>query len=149
MRRLIAFMFVASGLAVPVVAHAAATPQTVPFEGLVAACNGDTIQISGQLLTVSNQTSTPSGGFVFTIQSQPQGMSGVDLQTGATYRATGVTRETLVFSPSGGLTQTFVNQFHIQGTAGAESYIVSQTFHVTVDANGVVAAVVDRLSTSC
>jgi hypothetical protein len=149
MKKLILLMLVAAFFAVPVSAYAAAVTQTVPFETLVTACNGDTIKISGPLLTVSNVTSTPSGGFVVTIQSVPQGVSGIDLQTGTTYRATGLTRETLVFSPAGGFTQTFVNRFHIQATAGAESDVVSQTFHVTVNANGAFTAVVDHVSVSC
>ena len=149
MRKLIVLTPVAAFLAVPVAAHAAAVTQTVPFESLVAACNGDTIKISGALLTVSNVTSTPSGGFVVTIQSVPQGVSGIDLQTGTTYRATGLTRETLVFSPAGGFIEAFVNQFHIQATGGAQSFLVTDLFHVTVTPDGTVSVSFDNFSSTC
>ena len=149
MKRLLVLVLVAVGLAVPVAAHAAATTQTVPLDLLVTACNGDTIRLTGQLLIVSTATSTPSGGFVTSVHFQPQGVSGTDLQTGTKFVGTGVTRDIVISSPAGGLTETFVNQFRVQATRGAESYIISALFHVTVDANGNVKAFVDRASATC
>jgi hypothetical protein len=149
MKRLIVLMLVASAFAVPVSAHARALTQTVDFNSFVTACNGDTIQLSGRLLIVQTATSTPSGGFVVSTHFQPQGISGINLQTGATYRGTGVTRNIVVTSPAGGTTATFVNLFRVQAEAGADSYIVSDLVHVTVSATGVLTASVDKSSTSC
>jgi hypothetical protein len=149
MKKLIVLMLVAAAFAVPVSAHAETVTQIVDFNSFVTACNGDTIALSGQLLIVQTTTATPSGGFVVSVHFQPQGISGTDLQTGTAYRGTGVTRDIVVTTPAGGTTETFVNLFRVQATAGADSFIVSQLVHFTVSATGVLTASVDKSSTSC
>jgi hypothetical protein len=148
MRRLLVSLVVA-GFAVPGMAHAVTSTQKIPLTIEVTACNGDTIQLSGSLLTVSSATVMAGGGFVFSFHSQPQGVGGADLQTGTRYRGVGVTRETAFFFPGGGFTDTFVNQFRIQATGGAQSFVITQLFHATVNANGQIAVIVDRVSLSC
>jgi hypothetical protein len=39
-------------------------------------------------------------------------------------------------SPAGGITEAFVNRFHIQATRGEQSFIVSELFHITVSPEG-------------
>lgn len=149
MKKLLILVAATVALALPVSAQAAATTEQVPFEADVLACNGDVIHLSGTLLMVFTETATPSGGFVFSSHFQPQGVKGVDLVTGTTFIATGLTRDIVVVSPPGGFTETFVNQFHIQATTGAESFIVREVFHITVNANGDVTAFVDNFSATC
>ena len=148
MKKLVALVIIIAGLALPAATNAAATTATVPFDATITACDFD-IQLSGSLLIVETATSTPSGGFIATIHSQPQNVRGEDLVSGASYIGTGLTRETFVALPSGGLVLTFVNDFHIQGTAGADSYLVSQVVHLTVMGDGTVTAFVDNLYVSC
>jgi hypothetical protein len=69
--------------------------------------------------------------------------------SGAPYHATGLTRDTTVFVPSGGLTETFVNRFHIVGTMGAPTYYVKTTFHITVTPSGDVAVELENFSEEC
>jgi hypothetical protein len=149
MKKPIVLVLVAAAFAVPVSAHAGTVTQIVDFNSAVTACNGDTIELSGQLLIVQTSTSTPSGGFVVSTHFQPQGISGTNLQTGAAYRGTGLTRDIVVTSPAGGTTTTFVNLFRVQAEAGGDSYIVSQLVHLTVSATGVLTASVDKSSTNC
>jgi hypothetical protein len=149
MKKLLILVAATVALALPVSAQAAATTEQVPFEADVLACNGDVIHLSGTLLMVFTETVTPPGGFVFSSHFQPQGVKGVDLVTGTTFIATGLTRDIVVVSPPGGFTETFVNQFHIQATTGAESFIVREVFHITVNANGDVTAFVDNFSATC
>src|SRR5439155_2733739 len=125
------------------------TTATAPFQADVTACNGDTIRLSGQLLGVFTATANAAGGVVFSTHIQPQGVSGVDLQTGTAYRGTGLTRDQIVVGPSGVTTITLVNRFHIQATAGAESFDVSETLHITDQADGTVTAFVDKFSAPC
>lgn len=73
----------------------------------------------------------------------------MDLVTGTVFHATGLTRDLIVNSPPGGTTETFVNRFHIQATGGAESYIVSALFHITVTPDGTVRVEVDNFSSTC
>jgi hypothetical protein len=69
--------------------------------------------------------------------------------SGVTYHATGLTRDTAVTVPSGGLTDTFVNRFHIVGTGAAPTYYVKETVHLTISATGEITASVDNFSEEC
>jgi hypothetical protein len=149
MKKLLVLLITVAAVAMPVVAQASATTERVPFDANVIACNGDVIHISGTLLQIFTETTTPSGGFIVSSHFQPQGIMGVDLTTGTRYVATGLTRDIQVVSPAGGFTETFVNRFHIQATKGAESFIVSEVSHITVNANGDVTAFVDNFSSTC
>ena len=149
MKKRLVLLTTMTALAIPVAAQASATTEKLPFDADVIACNGDVIHISGTLLNIFTETTTPSGGFIVSSHFQPQGIKGVDLTTGTKYVATGLTRDIQVVSPAGGFTETFVNRFHIQATTGAESFIVSEVFHITVNAHGDVSAFVDTFSSTC
>jgi hypothetical protein len=101
------------------------------------------------LLVTSSTTETPTGGLVAAFHFQPQGISGVDTSTGTVYRGVGVTRDLFVSSPAGGFTETSVNRFHIQSTAGVESYLISGLFHLTITPDGQARVLVDKFSSTC
>jgi len=149
MKRLLVLFGALAALTVPVGAHAQTTVEKITFDATVVLCNGNLVHISGPLLVTSTSTSTPSGGLLFAIHFQPQGVAGVDLSTGTRYRATGLTRDLAVNSPPGGFTETFVNRFHIQATRGAESFIVTETFHVTISPDGTIRVEFDNFSATC
>ena len=149
MRRLLVILAVVGALAAPVNAQASTTVERVTFEDTFPLCNGDPIHLSGTLLAVFSETATPSGGEVLAFHFQPQGVTGVDLVTGTVFQATGLTRDLIVNSPPGGSTETFVNRFHIQATGGAESYIISELFHVTVTPDGTVTVFFDNFTSTC
>jgi hypothetical protein len=149
MKKLLLLIAVTAALAAPVSAQAAATTERMPFDVDLVICNGDVVHLSGTLLAVFTETTTPAGGFVVSSHFQPQGVSGVDLVTGTMFRATGLTRDILVVSPPGGITETFVNRFHIQATRGEQSYIVSEVFHITIAPTGAITAFVDNFRATC
>ncbi len=149
MRRLLVILAVIGALAAPVSAQSSTTVERLTFDDTFPLCNGDPIHLSGRLLGVFSETTTPSGGAVFAFHFQPQGVTGVDLVTGTVFHATGLTRDLIVNSPPGGTTETFVNRFHIQATGGAESYIVSQLFHITIAPDGTVRVEVDNFTSTC
>jgi hypothetical protein len=136
-------------LAIPASAQAVTTVEQIPFETSILLCNGGVVHLQGQLLVTTTSTAIPTGGFVFAIHFQPQGVKGVDVTTGTVYIATGLTRDLFVVTPSGGLTETYVNQFHIQATTGAESYIVTGLFHITFSPEGTIRVVIDKFSSPC
>ena len=146
-RKLITAVLVA--VVLPTAAQAGTITARTPFQADVTACNSDTIRLSGQLLNVFTATANSAGGFVFASHFQPQGIEGVDMQTGTKYLGTGLTRDLTVLSPSGTTTLTLLNRFHIQATAGADSLDLSQTVHITFLADGTVTAFVDNFSVSC
>jgi len=149
MRRLALILLGVFALAVPASAAAATFVQKTPFETDVTACNGDTIHLSGTLLETDSFTNIPSGGFTIASHFEPQGISGVDQQTGVRFQATGLTRDILVVSPAGGSVETFVNRFHIQSTKGEQSFDVSETLHYTVTPAGSVSVSFDNFSATC
>jgi hypothetical protein len=148
-KKLLLLIAATVALAMSATAQAAATIQTETFDAIVTACNGDPIHVTGTLLDVFTETTTPSGGFAVSAHFQPQGIKGVDLVTGTVFLATGLTRDIQITTPRGGATETFVNRFHIQATRGAESFIVSETFHITINANGQITVLIDNFKSTC
>jgi len=149
MRRLAPVILGVLALALPATSIASTTVQRNPFNQVVVACNGDAIAVSGTLLETDSITATPTGGFVVAVHFQPQGISGVDEVTGTMFRATGLTRDIAINSPAGGYVETFVNRFHIQATTGAQSFDVTETFHVTITPAGTASVTFDKLSSTC
>jgi hypothetical protein len=149
MRRILLILGIVGALAAPVAAQARTTVSTITLDDTFPLCNGDLIHLSGPLRVVISEATTPSGGYVLGIHFQPQGVTGVDLVTGTVFHATGLTRDISVNSPPGGFTETFVNQFHIQATGGAESYLTTELFHITVTPDGTVRVFFDNISSTC
>jgi hypothetical protein len=149
MRRFLLILGLVGMLAAPVAAQAGTTIQQIAFVDDEVICNGDTVHISGPVLGVISETATPSGGEVIAFHFNPQGVTGVDLVTGQIFHATGLTRDLIVNSPPGGSNETFVNRFHVQATGGAQSFIVTELFHVTVTPDGTVTVFFDKASSTC
>jgi hypothetical protein len=109
------------------------------------------VLISGTLHVLIHQTISDAGHLQFKFHFQPQGVSGVGLTTGDTYRATGVTQQTQTVDLTDGAPQefTYINNFRIIGPGRDNNYLVHQTFHITVNANGELTSVVDNFSVEC
>jgi hypothetical protein len=149
MKRLLVLIGAVVTLAIPASAQAITTVERIPFETTILLCNGGVVDLEGQLSVTTTSTTTPAGGFVFAIHFQPQGVKGIDITTGTAYIATGLTRDLVVSTPPGGFTETYVNRFHIQATTGAESYIVTELFHITFSSDGTIRVVIDKFSAPC
>jgi hypothetical protein len=119
----------------------------IPFDATIGGC-GATITLSGTLQGVFTEQTLGAGGFEIAYHIHPQGVNGVS-SDGANYKGTGGTRETTIFTPSGGLVDTYVNRFHIVGTGQAPSYYVKETFHLTVTPAGAISAFFDHFSLDC
>lgn len=135
-------------IASPMHAQAATTTEVIPFETDLVVCNGDLVHLSG------SPGRLPRDGDAIRwacrlVPFQPAGRHRSGSRHGTTFHATGLTRDISITTPSGGYTETFVNRFHIQATAGHESYIVSETLHITVTPDVNVTAFVDNFSACC
>ena len=110
---------------------------------------GETVVLSGPLhvlITFTVNGKNVSGKTHF----QPQGISGVGLDTGKTYHATGVTQDHFKgFLTDGQFNQTFVNNFRIIGQGRGNNFLVHENFHFAVNAKGEVTASHDNFSTVC
>ena len=111
--------------------------------------SGEIVLASGTLhvqnhITINDNRATIKEHF------QPQGIGGVGLTTGDTYRATGETQQIQTVSANNGSFEaTFVNNFKIIGQGPGNNFLVHENFHVTVNANGDVTTTVDNISTEC
>jgi hypothetical protein len=145
----VALLGLVVGFAIPAATTRGATTieKNIPFNATIEGC-GETITLSGRLLGVFTEQPLGGGGFLLAFHFQPQGLSGSS-SSGVPYHGTGLTRDITLFVPSQGLTETFINRFHIVGTMGAPTYYVVETFHVTVTPNGEVAVFFDKFSLEC
>jgi hypothetical protein len=107
------------------------------------------VDLSGSLHTLISFTingSNVSGYFHF----QPQGISGTGETTGANYQGTGVTQESFKNSLQNGQANlTSVNNFRIIGQGPGNNYLVHETLHVSVNADGAVTVFHDNFSIDC
>ena len=152
MRRSIMFLvFLVSGLLCVTAASAMTVTQKIPFDFVLApeeAC-GEAIHLNGTLLAHFSSTETSSGNVQIGFHFNPQGITGVGLTSGATYHATGVTLGTTTIKAAGGVSDTFVNSFKIIGNGSAPNFLETDVFHLTMNANGVVTATVERSTIRC
>src|SRR5882672_6362567 len=110
---------------------------------------GEVVDLSGPLHTLISFTingNNVSGFFHF----QPQGISGTGETTGAKYQATGVTQESFKNSLQNGQANfTYVNNFRIIGQGPGNNFLVHETMHFTVNADGSLTVFHDNFSIEC
>ena len=111
---------------------------------------GEIANLTGDLHSLFHVTQDAHGGLTVVSHNQPQGISGVGLTSGDSYQGTGVTRETYRVNLSGlPFTDTFVNNFRMIGQGTGNNYLVHQTFHFTINANGEVTGWADNFRVEC
>jgi hypothetical protein len=151
---------IATGLAIAVAALASTggagaavtTNEQIPIGiGVFISCAndgaGEVAVLSGTLHVLSAVTIDEQGGRDVVQHFQPQGVSGVGLQTGDRYQGTGVTQSE--FNDTAGLESTYVNNFRIIGQGPNNKLLVHSVVHVTITPNGHVSTVVDNFSVEC
>lgn len=110
---------------------------------------GEVVDLTGPLHTLISFTingNNVSGFFHF----QPQGISGTGETTGAKYQATGVTQESFKNSlQNGQANETFINNFRIIGQGPGNNFLVHETLHFTINAEGTVTVSHDNFSVDC
>ena len=110
---------------------------------------GEIVDLSGPLHTLISFTingNNVSGYFHF----QPQGISGTGETTGAKYQGTGVTQESFKASlQNGQFNFTFINNFRIIGQGPGNNFLVHETLHFTINADGTVTVFHDNFSIDC
>src|SRR5262245_9449841 len=154
-RRLISVCIVAAlvmfGLGLPTPTRAEViTNDKVPFAtAVLIPCVPEVVVLTGELHILTAQEVDSDGGIHIKTHFQPQGISGVGSLTGAKYQGTGGTQEHINDHSSPALEDTFVNNFRIIGQGPDNNFLVHTTFHVTINADGVVTADVLNSSTEC
>jgi len=108
----------------------------------------DLVELSGDIHVLITET-TNDNVTTAKVQFVPRNVTGTGLITGETYRGVGLTTQTSTQVSDGPLVFTFVNNFYIIGQAGGYRYLVHETFHVTVDADGNVIVQHDNAFITC
>jgi hypothetical protein len=108
---------------------------------------GEVIVLSGDVHMLVHGTLDANGGFHSRSLDNPQGITGIGLTTGDTYRGTGVTEAE--FNGKVGAESTFVNNFHIIGQGQASNLLLHTNIHGTLTPNGDVTAFFDHTSVEC
>ena len=110
---------------------------------------GEIVDLFGPLHTLVSFTingNNVSGHFHF----QPQGISGTGETTGAKYQATGITQQSFKTSLQNGQANlTYVNNFRIIGQGPGNNFLVHETLHITINADGTLTVFHDNFSVDC
>jgi len=106
------------------------------------------VHLSGNLQVLFHFTLSANGSYLVDSRNQPQGVSGAGLSSGNKYRATGVTNDHFRISALP-YEETYINNFRIIGQGPDNNFLVHETFHVTVNANGELTAFVGNFSIEC
>jgi len=110
---------------------------------------GEYVELSGFLHATTHVTVT-GNNFHVKYHTQPQGISGVGQTTGDKYQATGVTQEQYGGSfVNGQYEDTYVNNFKIIGQGTGNNYLIHESLHVTINANGTVTTLIDNFTADC
>ena len=110
---------------------------------------GELVRLSGPLhvlITFTANGRTFSGSTQF----QLQGISGIGVDSGERYNGTGSTQDH--FSGTfikGQSSASFINNFRIIGQKSANNFVLHENFHVTFNANAVLATTHDNFSVDC
>jgi hypothetical protein len=110
---------------------------------------GEIVDLSGPLHVLI--TFTISGNNVSGRQQfQPQGISGTGETTGLSYQATGLTATSFTSSlQNGQANMTFINRFDIIGQGPNNNFVVHETAHITINADGTVTVNFDNFTVEC
>lgn len=125
-------------------------PLPQPFQRLVpcaAEGAGELVDLSGTLHLLFHTTLDGSGGFHTRFLANPQGVTGIGLTTGDIYRGTGMSGEE--FNGTVGEEHTRIDNFRLIGPGPGNNFLMHQTLHTTVNANGVATAYVSNFTVEC
>ena len=131
-------------------AQAAVTTNTsIPITLVVdIPCAGELVVLNGPLHILSTVTFDRAGGFHMVAHFQPQGIRGLGQISGVKYQATGIT-EFQTNAKAVPFETSFVNNFKIIGQGPGNNLLVHENFHLTINANGRLTALIDNSSFEC
>jgi hypothetical protein len=136
---------------VPTTASAAVVLNvTIPLnQEVFSPCTGDVIQATGFIHLVGTETVDGNGGFHMAFMVNVSQVTGVGSLTGATYHGVGGDWFTVNAQPPFPFEATQTDVFALVSSGSTPNLVVTDTFHITVNANGTVTANVARFSAAC
>lgn len=153
-------MMVLAVTAVPAFGQASAvtTVVSVPVEEVAwaAACTndsyppeGEVLELSGRVRFVSHVTTLADGGTRVVFSGADQGVVGVGTESGLRYHLGGGFHSVVRTTAGLPFTTTAVGIWHLIGEGGATNMNYHSLVHITINAEGVMSAWMDRVSLVC
>lgn len=140
-------LVVATTLGLPL-AHAATTNTLVPFPSpTVNPCNGEQVNVSGNIHLTTGVSTDESGGLHFRSHINNQGVSGIGVVTGSKYQIPTTSNTSAYLGSATTITLTVNSRFIAQGST--PNFSVRQAFHVTIDGDGVPRVSNSDFQTDC
>ena len=145
-----------AGSAGPLAAYAAAQSTTTvedfpvdetDFVPCAAGGAGEEVHLTGKIHVVIHSTLDGAGGAHVKLHASDQGISGTGLTTGDKYQRTGATN--IEFNAKVGFERSAGATFNWIGQGNGNNFLVHVLFHVTVNPDGSVTALVDKFSIEC
>jgi hypothetical protein len=112
-------------------------------------CAGELLEFHIREQLVVHETVDASGGIHFHFVINDKGSTAVGLSSGVTWHQVGATRETDNIRGEAPITVTFVNVFNLISNGSAPNLLIHELFHITINANGVVTALLERSRIEC
>ena len=111
---------------------------------------GEPVRLTGDMHALFLYTIDENGGRHVASHFQPMGITGYGEVTGDKYQATGVTRHDWNLQPAAyPVVYTLVNNFRVVGPGPGNNFLVHETYHITLNANGEVTAELDNFRGEC
>jgi hypothetical protein len=152
MRRLLQAALLALALVLVPTSASAAVVQNVQIplsQTVFNPCTGDVIAVTGSIHLLVTETADGSGGFHIAFMDNVSQVTGVGSATGATYHGVGGDWFTANVRPPFPAEKTATDVFGLISAGPSPNLVVTDTLHVTVNADGSVTAIVARFSISC
>jgi hypothetical protein len=152
MRRLLPALFLAAALWLVPAASSAAVVQNVQVPLNVTVfnpCNGDLIAVTGSIHLLASTTSDGGGGFHIAFMDNVSQVTGTGSVSGATYHGVGGDWFTANVKPPFPVELTMTDVFGLISAGSSPNLVITDTFHITVNADGTLTANVARFSLSC
>jgi hypothetical protein len=152
MRRLLPALFLAAALClVPATSSAAVVRNVqVPLSLTVFnPCNGDSIAVTGTIHLLASMTNDGGGGFHIAFMDNVSQVTGSGSVSGTTYHGVGGDWFTANVKPPFPVELTMTDVFGLISAGPSPNLVITDTFHITVNADGTLTANVARFSLSC
>jgi hypothetical protein len=111
-------------------------------------CSGEDVHVFGTLDLIIQTTSDSRGGLHVVFHLTPH-LTGVGLSTGLEYNAVGPTQTVDFVDGTGPRVSALINVIQLVSPGSSDNLVVTETLHVTVNANGTTTVEFDNVNASC
>ena len=111
-------------------------------------CSGEDVHVFGTLDLIIQTTTDSHGGLHVVFHLTPH-LTGVGLSTGLEYNAVGPTQTVDFVDGTGPRVTVAVNVIRLISPGSSDNLVITETIHVTVNANGTTTVEFDNVNAAC